>query len=362
VIVATRGRPVLFNITNQLPPHELIPVDPTLMASATQTVGQLPLNRIVTHVHGGFTPWFSDGTPFQWFTPDGLHGESFMNVPGTNPPPGTATHYYPMEQSARLLWYHDHAMGITRTNAYVGIASALVLTDAFEAFLVSQGLVPDLVGIPLIIQDKTFVPANILAVDPTWRWGMPGDLWSPHLYEFNSGPFGICADNPKGRWDYGPCVAQPAVLPPGNHTLPNPSVVPEFFADTAIVNGAPYPVVNVTDKTFRFRLLNGSQARMWHLNLYKESFISGEPDTTRPGPQPDWDRGRLLARGRRTPQRHSLPARSGRGSHWEHRHSGRPIQPTARSRRAGRPADRLHRDRRDVVHPVQRRSGSVPGR
>jgi spore coat protein A len=43
-------------------------------------------------------------------------------------------------------------------------------------------------------------------------------------------------------------------------------------------------VVNVTDKTFRFRLLNGSQARMWHLNLYPESFIAGEPDTTRPGP------------------------------------------------------------------------------
>jgi hypothetical protein len=47
-----------------------------------------------------------------------------MNVPGTNP----AT----MDQSARLLWYHDHAIGITRTNAYSGIASALVLVDDFE--------------------------------------------------------------------------------------------------------------------------------------------------------------------------------------------------------------------------------------
>jgi len=35
-----------------------------------------------------------------------------MNVPGTNPPVGTATYYYPMDQSARLLWYHDHAIGI----------------------------------------------------------------------------------------------------------------------------------------------------------------------------------------------------------------------------------------------------------
>ena len=71
VIVAKRGTPVLLNVTNQLPNKALIPVDPTIDASPTQTVGQLPLNRIATHLHGGFTPWFSDGTPFQWFTPGG---------------------------------------------------------------------------------------------------------------------------------------------------------------------------------------------------------------------------------------------------------------------------------------------------
>ena len=103
VIVAKRGTPVLLNVTNQLPNKQLIPIDPTIMASETQTVGQLPFNRIVTHLHGGFTPWFSDGTPFQWFTPSGSHGTSFMNVPGTNPPPGTATYYYPMDQSARFV-------------------------------------------------------------------------------------------------------------------------------------------------------------------------------------------------------------------------------------------------------------------
>ncbi len=83
-------------------------------------MGDLPLNRIATHLHGGLTPWFSDGTPFQWFDPSGMTGASFMNVPGTNPPAGTATYYYPMDQSARLVWYHDHAIGITRTNAYAG--------------------------------------------------------------------------------------------------------------------------------------------------------------------------------------------------------------------------------------------------
>ena len=160
VIVAKRGTPVLLNVTNQLPNKTLIPVDPTIMASPTQTVGQLPLNRIATHLHGGLTPWFSDGTPFQWFDPNGLTGPSFMNVPGTNPPAGTATYYYPMDQSARFVWYHDHAIGITRTNAYAGIASALLIIDDFEIGLVNSGLLPDLVGIPLVIQDKTFVPGE----------------------------------------------------------------------------------------------------------------------------------------------------------------------------------------------------------
>jgi spore coat protein A len=140
--------------SNQGPKKNLIPVDPTIAGSATQTVGQLPPNRIATHLHGGFTPWFSDGTPFQWFDPFGLTGQSFMNVPGTSPPPGTATYWYPMDQSARFVWYHDHAMGITRTNAYSGIASALLITDDFEIGLVTAGLLPDLVGIPLVIQDN----------------------------------------------------------------------------------------------------------------------------------------------------------------------------------------------------------------
>jgi hypothetical protein len=56
IIVAKRGTPVLLNVTNQPPDKELIPVDPTIEGSATQTVGQLPLNRIATHLHGGLTP------------------------------------------------------------------------------------------------------------------------------------------------------------------------------------------------------------------------------------------------------------------------------------------------------------------
>ncbi len=291
VIVAKRGTPVLLSVTNQLPAKTLIPVDPTIMGSATKTVGQLSQNRIATHLHGGFTPWFSDGTPFQWFDPKGMTGASFMNVPGTNPPKGTATYYYPMDQSARLVWYHDHAMGITRTNAYAGIASALVLVDDFEIGLVNDGLLPDLVGIPLVIQDKTFVPNDILAQDPTWQWGTPGDLWYPHVYEPNqtggTGPHPSCSDNPTGRFDYGPCVSPPAILPNASfYTLPTPaSVVAEAFLDTILVNGGVYPVVSVPSKRVRFRMLNGSQARFYHLNLYPEDPLhTGEALVGTPGP------------------------------------------------------------------------------
>jgi spore coat protein A len=288
VIVANRGTPVLLNVTNQLPSTTLIPTDGTL-PTLVKLVRQLPANRIATHLHGGFTPWFSDGTPFQWFDPTGLTGESFMNVPGTNPSAGTATYYYPMDQSARLVWYHDHAVGITRTNAYAGIASALVITDTFESGLVSSGLLPDFVGIPLIIQDKTFVPQNILSVDPTWQWGNPGDLWYPHVYETNQvggkGPNASCAPNPTGRWDYGPCVSPPAVLPKASfYTLPQPaSVVAEAFFDTILINGGVYPKVSVPPKRVRFRMLNGSQARFYHLYVYAEG-SSGEANTNAPGP------------------------------------------------------------------------------
>jgi spore coat protein A, manganese oxidase len=280
-IVSTKGRPVLLNVANRTPNRAIIPVDPTMMAAPNgSTVGDLPLNRIATHLHGGLSPWFSDGTPYQWYTPSGLCGPSFMNVPGTTPPPGTATYYYPNQQSARLAWYHDHAIGITRTNAYLGIAAPYIIIDDFETGLVSAGLLPDLIGIPLVIQDKGFVPTNIGKQDPTWKWGNPGDLWYPHIYEPNVEASGV--ENEKGRWDWGPTVDSPA-----QGTMPLPAVceIPEAFLDTILINGGLYPKLSVPPKRVRFRMLNGSQARFFHLNLYPEStFNPGEANVSSPGP------------------------------------------------------------------------------
>jgi hypothetical protein len=54
------------------------------------------------------------------------------------------------------------------------VASALLIVEDFEIDMVNSGLLPDLVGIPLIVQDKGFVPENILTQDPNWQWGKPG--------------------------------------------------------------------------------------------------------------------------------------------------------------------------------------------
>jgi spore coat protein A len=203
-----------------------------------------------------------------------------MNVPGFPSLPGTGTYYYPNDQSARFVWYHDHAIGITRLNAYAGIASGYVVIDDFEIGLVNQGLLPDLVGIPLVIQDKSFVPNDILTQDPSWRWGNPGALWYPHEYEVNT--FADGTANPKGRVDWGPTVDPPAQ---GTQPLPRVSSIPEAFLDTIVINGGLYPVTSVPPKRVRFRMLNGSQARFYHLNLYAEDLSSpGEPRLDAPGP------------------------------------------------------------------------------
>ena len=108
-------------------------------------------NRADLHLHGGLTPWISDGTPHQWVTPVGeptpyKKGVSFQNVPDmigpgkTVPAPAAGdakgTYYYPNQQSARLMFYHDHAYGITRLNVYAGEAAGYLLVDQVEDDLI----------------------------------------------------------------------------------------------------------------------------------------------------------------------------------------------------------------------------------
>jgi spore coat protein A, manganese oxidase len=232
LIVANAGRPVRLKMTNQLTGPHPLPVDTTIMGADAGANA----HRICLHLHGGFVHWTSDGGPISWFDPNGNHGSSFLNGTGV---PGEAVYDYPNRQSSRLLWYHDHALGYTRLNAYAGLATGYVILDQAETDLIRAGLIPA-DTIPLIIQDKSFQASGALAY--------------PTAYE------PATTEPDTGRWDIGPGFIFP--------TGPNPSAVPEFFSDIALVNGAPYPTVKVAAKRYRLRFLNGSQARFYNLQMY----------------------------------------------------------------------------------------------
>lgn len=327
-IVATKDRPVRILFRNLLPTgaggNLFLPVDTTVMGAGMgplmdpemDTDGQNPMcgmepkpaecyteNRAIIHLHGGISPWISDGTPHQWITPADEatpypKGVSVHNVPDmTDPGPGAMTFYYTNQQSARLMFYHDHSWGITRLNVYAGEAAPYIITDDTEKALLAQGLIPGADStIPLIVQDKTFVPStNQLAVqDETWdleRWGGIGNLWLPHVYSPAQNPGDSSGVNQFGRWAYGPWFWPPTIgveygpipnpyydetcnpdlqwcEPPLMPGTPFNSMGMEAFMDTPVINGTAYPTLTVDPKAYRLRVLNAANDRFFNLSLY----------------------------------------------------------------------------------------------
>jgi FtsP/CotA-like multicopper oxidase with cupredoxin domain len=387
-IVASRNRPVRVLFRNLLPTGVagdlFLPVDTSLMGSGpgpdmvsldangvpmdmaadqgtvtdgvrNPVCGQTPKprtcfpeNRATVHLHGGITPWISDGTPHQWITPSGEDtaypkGVSVSSVPDMpDPGPGAETFFYTNQQSARLMFYHDHAWGITRLNVYAGEAAPYLLTDQMEQSLTAPGgaLSGLGTGTPLVVEDKTFVPdaATMARVDPTWdaaRWGGEGNLWVPHVYMPAQNPGSPTGMSQFGRWMYGPWFwppakdakyppianpyydpscdpnVQPFCEPPQIPSTPNVSVGMEAFNDTPTVNGAAYPTTTVDPKAYRYRILNASNDRFWNLQWYVADPTTGTlsevalkpaevdaaqtdpnvfptPDTTRSPAGPNW--------------------------------------------------------------------------
>ncbi len=160
---------------------------------------------LVTHLHGGRTPADSDG----WPDNTSLTGQS--------------AHYtYPNDQAACMLWYHDHAMHVTRLNVYAGLAGAWLIRDDIEDAL---KLPTGEFEIPLVIQDRN------LDADEN---GLTGQLL--HKVEVNNGT--------------GPA---------------------EFFGPYTLVNGKIWPKLEVQKTLYRFRLLNGSNARSYKLLFIDEN-------------------------------------------------------------------------------------------
>jgi FtsP/CotA-like multicopper oxidase with cupredoxin domain len=369
-------RPVRITFYNLLPNSAsggnlLLPVDETVPGAGIGPAlpgvagDKYPQNRATIHLHGNNTVWISDGNTHQWITPASETtpypaGVSARNVPdmGTGcdanlaapglpgdsaakKSSGCMTFFYTNAQSARLQFYHDHAHGITRLNVYAGEAAGYVVTDAVEADMIGgtnvTGVNPDLkavlpdLGIPLVIQDKTFVdPATIWAQDPTWNWGstpgtaVAGDFWYPHVYMTVTNPWDPTGTNAFGRWFYGPWFNPPTptcvnggpvgcievgpvpnpyhqadcdLVPPGpgctapwepplNPGVPNPSIPGESFLDTMIVNGTAYPVLKVDPKAYRFRILSAGNDRALNLQLYVAADKKADTTATAAVPAP----------------------------------------------------------------------------
>ena len=284
-IEATHGIPTRIRWVNQLVdangdylPH-LLPVDPTLHwanppggaehrdsrprfeTTPGRYTGPVPM---VTHVHGAVGVGDeSDGYAEAWYLPDarnippgyategtwfGFFRRKAARRHGVGWGRGHATFQYPNSQRASTIWYHDHALGMTRLNVYAGPAGFylvrggrddVVIDSRSGAGAVLPGPAPALGDppgrayreIPVAIQDRSF--------------NADGSLFYPDTREFFDG-------------------VRPPYLPASDVS---PIWNPEFFGNTLIVNGATWPYLDVERRRYRFRFLNGCQARFLILDF-----------------------------------------------------------------------------------------------
>ena len=246
--IATRGIPSQVTWVNNIDVPQFLPVDPTInwanpnnMPTPTAPFTAFPPGYaqaqspvpLVPHLHGGEVPSWSDGGPNSWFTYNGILGPTYStNGAFSTTPSNNATYYYPNAQNPTTLWYHDHAMGMTRLNVMSGLAGFYLLKEApvgtaitnptaadFDQYL-TQHFPYGVSEIPIAIQDRSFY-AN-------------GELRFPTV--------GI------------------------NPTI-HPYWMPEFFGNTIMVNGKVWPNLDVTPGWYRFRLLEGSNARFYTLSF-----------------------------------------------------------------------------------------------
>ena len=191
-IEVQRNQPVRVRWLNRLPASHRLNVDPCLHGPHAYRDGRShPQPRAVVHLHGAQVAPASDGYPEATLLP----GEA-------------ATYEYPNAQRAATLWYHDHALGITRLNVYMGLAGLYLIREGSEAKL---NLPRGPFEVPLLIQDRSF------ATD--------GSLSYPE------------------RWEE------------------------EFFGAAILVNGQVWPYLEVRPRKYRLRIVNGSNARTYMLAL-----------------------------------------------------------------------------------------------
>jgi o-aminophenol oxidase len=224
-IEAERGRPVTVEWRNEL--AEPLPVVVTIAPQATDADG-VPV-QCLPGLSGGMPD--EDAARLTGHTVVHLHGgltpASYDGWTENVFAPGQpAVYHYPVDQRAALLWYHDHVMGVTKLDVYAGLAGLWIVRDGRERELGLPEGPP--FEVPLLIQDRNFDA------------GHDGRLTGQLVHK-----------------------TDPEVM--------------EAFPPFTVVNGKVWPVLDVEPAPYRFRVLNGSNARTYRLVLVRD----GEPELER---------------------------------------------------------------------------------
>ena len=187
------GEPLLVEWVNALPHEHFLPVDHTIHGAEAGK----PAVRTVVHLHGAKTGAESDGYPEDWIVP----GKSSF-------------YFYPNQQDAATLWYHDHALGINRLNVYAGLFGTFLIRDTAED------------------------PLNL----PKGKYEVPLALYDRLLTHDAQLLYPVSPD-PESPW------------------------IPELSGNAILVNGKLFPFLEVEPRKYRFRILNASNARFYNLSL-----------------------------------------------------------------------------------------------
>jgi len=268
-VEATKGTALTFNYINNLRDEvngvkgtgtyltkHLLQLDYTLDGT---DAGE-PECRITTHLHGGDVPYTSDGHPDAWATNDPAiqakwvkAADPSIGFPGRGATNQLPPYTYPNNQESATIWFHDHSMGITRLNAYAGVAAFYLVKDPVAegagvlanlpkgryANPVAPTLQSDEFDLPVVLQDKTFTEDGALVFPTFVNLG---------VYTYN------------------------ALHDSSGNALA--SIRPEMFGNVVVVNGKAWPYKSVKTQVYRFRFVNGSDSRMY--NLWFQDADTGE--------------------------------------------------------------------------------------
>jgi len=234
--------PTTVRWTNELRNRHLLPIDTSLhWCYSLPGYEDYSIMKngvpIITHLHGGHSDFQFDGNPEFFYSPDGdIVGPQWYEN-GLN---GLVRDFvYQNDQPAGNLWYHDHALGITRMNVYAGLAGFYFLRDAFDTGDDSNQL-----GLPYVVDsDRQYELAYAI------QDRMFNDDGSFFYSAFPGDPF------------YDDFIDENVDLPKDIFRKGGPTALAEFFGDHMVVNGKIWPKTDVEPRQYRIHILNGTDSR-----------------------------------------------------------------------------------------------------